>query len=253
MKAIPVLLIGLTSSAHAALVGHYTFDGNLDDSGTSAGEATLGNAGLLATDDPIVGSGYLSLSGSPSPDTTGNDGAVSANSFDWSTSDVRSLAFWAKATAGDIGDTNATMISLGSGTGTGNRFDVRLNGDNLRLELQGGGANTNTVVANGEWNHIAIVVPSATSTLGDVQYYFNGSLVGNFSGSTAIATGTGPLRIGDSYQDIDRDFKGGIDDVRLYDSVLSATDVQALYAIPEPSVFGFLACFGILLLIRRRR
>lgn len=234
------------------MVAHYTFDADGSDSGTSGGSASLGDAASISTTGAAVGAGFLSLSGSPTTDGSGDDGAVSANSFAWATSDIRTVAFWAQATAGDVGDSNATMVSLGSGTGTGNRFDIRLTGNALRLELQGGGSTTSTIVADGTWHHIAVVVPNAATTLGQALLYFDGTEVsGAFSGSTAINTGSGPLRMGDSYQDTSRDFKGGLDDVRLYDEVLDASAIAAL-AVPEPSVM-LLGSLGILGLMRRRR
>ncbi len=168
---------------------------------------------------------------------------------------MRTVAFWMRATTGDKGDSEATMISLGSGNGTGNRFDIRLNGNNLRLELQGGGFTTSSAVADGNWNHVALVVPNSASTLGDVRYYINGSLVGNMTGTTAIATGDGLLRIGDSYQDTIRDYKGGLDHVRLYDEALDATAIQALYSVPEPTsllLIGLSGMCGLLFRFPRR-
>ena len=233
----------------AALIAHYTFD--VDGTAAVGTAATLGSAASISTTSPAVGAGSLALSGAPTPtDTAGNDGAVSGNSFTW-TSDVRTVAFWAKAASGDKGDSNATMISLGSGGGTGNRFDVRLTGDLLRLELQGGGATTATTVADGTWHHLAIVVPNATSTLGDVQYYLDGSLVGTFTGTTGIVTGIGPMRVGDGYQDTGRDFKGNLDDVRLYDEALDATAIAAL--VPEPATMSLLALGGMAMLRRRKK
>lgn len=285
MKSIlrPVLLaltaLAITSPSQAALLAHYQFDGNASDAGTSGGTATLGSAAAITTgamawdgndvNDIVsaVGSGALRLT-TPTTDTTGSDGAVSANDFNWGASglnsDIRSVAFWMRADGTQ--DTNATMLSLGSGNGAGNRFDVRLTGSALRLEIQSGGTTTTAVVGDGNWYHVTLSVSLAASTLADVQYFIhdttatlitNGS--GSMSGANAINTGTGPLRIGDSYQDFSRDFAGLLDDVRLYDTALTETDAANLAGmwaptmIPEPSVaiVSGLGLFGLLL--RRRR
>ena len=96
-----------------------------------------------------------------------------------------------KGTEGDTGDNLATLISLGSGTGGGNRFDIRLDGQNLRLEVQAGGYTTSSDIVDGTWHHIAVVVPNATSIVSDVAYYIDGSYVGNFSNGQQINTALG--------------------------------------------------------------
>ncbi|QDU58702.1 LamG domain-containing protein [Aeoliella mucimassa] len=234
---LPILL--LTSPIQAALVTHYPFDA--DGSATVGADATLGGSASIDNSDYAVGSGSLALSAA-TDDALGEDGAVSGDSFTW-TSDIRTVAFWMKGTAGDHGDSFSTLISLGAGTGAGERFDVRLDGDALRLEVQSGGFTTSSIVADDQWHHIAVVVPIDEATVSDVQYYIDGLYVDNFNHTRAIATAEGPLRIGDSYQDNGRDFKGNIDDVRLYDSALSAQEIADLAAVPEPST--------ICLLVRR--
>ncbi|WP_425399016.1 LamG-like jellyroll fold domain-containing protein [Aeoliella sp.] len=240
----------LAAVSQAALIAHYTFD--TDGTASVGADATLGAAASIDNTDFAVGTGALALSGAPTSDTPGADGAVSGDVFDWSTSDTRTVAFWMKASAGDVGDSGSTMISLGSGTSAGNRFDVRLSGDALRLEVQAGGTTTSNVVADGHWHHIALVVTDP-ATVSNVEYYIDGVSQGTFGGSgTAIATGVGPLRIGDSYQDVSRDFKGLVDDVRLYDTALNSEQIGTL--IPEPNAIALigLAC-GVAGLVRRKK
>lgn len=256
---IPILLcclISLPCSVQAALIAHYTFDE--DGTATVGSNATLGVNASISTTTTAVGAGSLALVPGGTPDTSGDDGAVSGNSFTW-TSDTRSVAFWMQASGTQ--DTNATMISLGSGTGAGNRFDVRLLGGNLRLEVQSGGVTTTVPVGDGSWYHVTIALTDP-ATVASTQYFVHDSSAalvasGSFTGSTtAIATGTGPLRMGDSYQDNTRDFSGFLDDVRLYDNALNVTDAQALAQmwspVPEPSA-ALLGGLGLLALLRRRR
>lgn len=252
-----VFAVAAAVSSQAALIAHYTFD--TDGTATAGADSVLGASASINNTDFVVGGGALSLSGSPAVDTAGNDGAVGGETFTWAT-DTRTVAFFVKAASGDKGDNNATMISLGSGTGGGNRFDIRLNGDNLRLEVQSGGANTTVAVADGTWHHLAIVVPVDGAIVNNVLWYFDGGTLGGgsqgtFSGSTTgIATGDGPLRMGDGYQDLGRDFKGSLDDVHLYDSALSAGEIASLAAIPEPATLGMVAVFGgAILFIRRNK
>jgi hypothetical protein len=249
----------LLMTAEGALIAHYTFDSDGSDLGTSGGTATIdADSAAITSSNFAVGTGALNLTGPTSGnDSTGGDGAVSANTFSWAT-DTRSIAFWMKA--GTQVDPNPTMISLGGGSGNGTRFDVRLTGTALRLEVQGGGVNTSLNVGDGSWYHLTIVVPADGATVASTQYFVHNSSAGlvgsgSFTGSgTAIATGAGPLRIGDSYWDTGRDFIGVLDDVRLYDTALDSTDAAGLAAmfVPEPSS-ALLLSFGALGLLRRRR
>lgn len=245
------VVLATAVGSQAGLLAHYTFD--TDGTASAGADATLGTAASIDPTDFQAGGGSLLLSGAPGTETAGDDGAVGGDTFSWG-SDIRSVAFFVKATAGDKGDANSTMISLGSGTGAGHRFDVRLTGDNLRLEVQAGGTTTATPIADGTWHHLAVVVPSDGATVATTTYYLDGNLIGAFGGSgTALATGDGPLRMGDSYQDPSRDLKGRLDDVRLYDHALSAGEVAALAAIPEPASLALLGLSAVALTLLRRR
>jgi hypothetical protein len=252
-------VVALIDSAQASLIAHYTFD--TDGTATVGTDATLADNATISTTQWAVGGGSLAL-GIPSVDaaTGSSDGAVTGDTFTWAT-DTRSVAFWMKADASQ--DTNPTMISLGSGTGAGNRFDIRMTGGALRLEVQSGGTTTTTTVGDGNWYHVTVSLDDP-ATVATVNYYVHdtsGSLIagGAFGGSgTAIATGDGPLRMGDSYQDAGRDFYGYLDDVRLYDNALTETDAQNLAlmynAVPEPStlMLGGLGIVAAMALLRRR-
>ncbi len=238
VAGLPVALFtAVSASAQTGLIAHYTFD--VDGTATVGTDAVFGASASVVT-DAVVGGGSLYLSGSPPTDTLGDDGAVSGNDFDWSAGDTRTVAFWMKATAGDHGDEYSTMISLGSGAGNGDRFDIRMDGDDLRLEVQGGYAIASYAVADGTWHHVAVVATDP-ATVASCEYYIDGVPQGAFGGSTLdLDTKIGPLRVGDSYHPGGRDYKGHIDDVRLYDTALTDAEIAAL-AQAEPGV-GY--CFG---------
>jgi len=245
-------------SANAALIAHYSFNGSLADSGTGGGTASLGKNGSLSSTVSAVGSGALELRNNVGTDTSGQDGAVSGNTFALGTG-ARTVAFWMKA-EGAL-DASATMIALGDSGAGGGRYDIALPGGNLRLEVQGGGTTTTVALGGGSWFHVTVAT-AAGGTVASSQYYVHntdGTLYasGSFGGSTtAVNTRENLLRMGDSIQDASRDFFGYLDDVRLYDSVLSQSEAQGLAAlwspVPEPSVV-LLGCFGLLGLLRRRR
>jgi hypothetical protein len=242
LTAIGAVMV-LSASVQASLIAYYNFDNAANGGLAAVGtDAALGVNSSISTTMTAAGLGSLALTAG-TPDTAGNDGAVSGNSFTWAT-DTRSLNFWMKADPSQ--DANPTMISLGSGTGAGNRFDIRMTGGDLRLEVQGGGVTTSANVGDGNWYNITIALgdPATVATSQYFVYNTSANLVasGSFTGSsTAIATGDGLLRMGDSYQDTTRDFYGYLDEVRLYDNQLTQSDALGLAQmwspapVPEPT------------------
>lgn len=89
-----------------------------------------------------------------------------------------------------------------------------------------------------QWNHIVYSYDGSTSAQGKI--YLNGILLTNtlFSGNIPLATEDTALQIGDRGLGM---AKSGtqIDDVRIYNRALSATEAQALYAFesnPAPTI-----------------
>lgn len=239
-----IAALALPLPVHASLIAHYTFEDGTDstsDVSATGATANLINTAAMSEHCRFVGTRGLVLSGAFGSTTT-TDGAISSNSFNWGTSDVRTIVFWVKAPTVQP-KSYPTMISLGNTPiSNSTRFDLRLDAGKLRAELQGGGFTTSAVLNDDRWHHVAVVVPLATAQLKDILYYVDGASVPSATGTTAINTATGPLRIGDSYQDISRDFTGIIDEVRLYDEALDLAAIQALRAA-DLAVAPAIRCF----------
>lgn len=125
---------------------------------------------------------------------------------------------------------------------------------------------------DGNWHHLAYTwrVDNAGTVASDVQIYIDGSPVG--TAITEASLESDPVKspilawespgmfIGARNDRIaqggvaNAHFKGWLDDFRVYDDVLSASDIQGLYAlgVPEPSaaILVGLASLGV---VRRRR
>ncbi len=80
-------------------------------------------------------------------------------------------------------------------------------------------------VPDGEWTH---VVATADQTVGQVRYYVNGRPAGGSSALQPFLASTAPLFVG--FQADDGVFySGDVDDLRVWDRVLGAAEVEALF------------------------
>lgn len=255
----------MASSASAALVSHYALE---EGTGTSTAQLVADGApdGSLVGENTIWVPGIapgsstgLSFEAGSRVEIAGNDLWHGLNGF--------SVSAWIQPSshAGEAGLARP-IFWLGTAAGSA-RFTFQLNdyGD-LRAGGRRAGnesfsvVGTNTGLTNGSGDdpiqigqtyHVAATADYST---GLVSIYVNGALVVS---DTIAAWGTGPtasdqnyvMRIGSNHNGGEQ-FLGIIDDVRLYDSVLSASDVAAL-AVPEPSV-ALLGLFGAAGLLRRR-
>lgn len=261
-----VATILVASPASAALVSHYALE---EGSGTTIAQVVADGApnGSLVGDATIWVPGIAPGSSSALNFGSGNRVEIPANDL-WNGLNGFSVSAWIQPSAHAGEGTLARPIFwLGTAVGSA-RFTFQLNdyGD-----LRAGGrrvgnetfsvVGTNTGESNdsaddpiqiGQTYHVAATADYAT---GLVSIYVNGALVVS---DTIGAWGIGPtasdqnfvMRIGSNHNGGEQ-FLGIIDDVRIYDSVLSASDIAAL-AIPEPSV-ALLGLFGAAGLLRRRQ
>lgn len=104
---------------------------------------------------------------------------------------------------------------------------------------------------DGIWCHLAITFSS-----GSQKIYLNGvlSATGSLAGMIQPDSNV-PLTVGGWTGDGGSYFRGAIDDLRIYNTVLSAAEVEAQFAIviPEPTTFAAFAGALALLAIARRR
>jgi len=137
------------------------------------------------------------------------------------------VAAWVKTSAAATG----TMVNWGV-QADGQRVDFRVNVGRLRYEHGGGNVQGNTVMNDGQWHHVALtIIAGATATYPDVTLYLDGR------DDTIPSTDLDPVlniaagedfRIGvrGTASPDDRFFGGLIDEVRLYDRVLSLAEIR---------------------------
>ena len=109
------------------------------------------------------------------------------------------------------------------------------------------------------WFHLAMVVDFNT-----VQFYVDGTPVGQSSGESNMSGSTRPIFIGGSgYYDTgirdnwpEQTFGGAISDYMYYERALSPSEISQIYTIqsvPEPSSLSLLLAGGAVLAAARRR
>ncbi len=138
-----------------------------------------------------------------------------------------SITAWIKTAA------NGEIVGWGNNVGT-ERVEFRVSEYRLRVEHGSGNRQGNTVVSDNQWHHVALTVEeNSTISYPQVILYVDGeddtrtgtdvdafNIVENFD-----------LSIARQYNGANRWFIGLIDEVRVYDRVLSAEEIQAL-AVP---------------------
>ncbi len=216
-----VLVLAMVGSVSADLLAHYEFEGDFTNSGSGSTIGTPTN-GAKIIEDPERGQ-VLSLDGTDDYIYVGNDDA------------------------GDI--TNAITVAAWIKTSSLGKYDsIVTKGYNWRL--LGGGDNTvafqcmntepsesrgigKTKIADGQWHHV-------TGTYDNKAYrvYVDGVLDVNAPATGLIQNfGSNVVCIGAHYKTSDPDarrfFKGLIDDVRIYDELLSAEQIKGLAAAPK--------------------
>lgn len=209
------------------LMGYWKFDAT---SGTVAVDSSgNGNPGTLVG-PPTWTTGYigggLSFNGLNDRVTVGGANMVFGDSsfsgFAWvKSSDT--TAQQARIMGKDFGAHGYIWLDFGGGT-------PYLEAKDSDLQLWTVRASTAIKIADNEWHHVGFVINRA---LGQSAIYIDGVLQGSRSvASTGIfgnTSATNPFDIGSQGNSSYESLNGALDEVRLYDRALSASDVVALY------------------------
>ena len=221
-------------SAGAGPVGHWRFD---DGSGTTAKDSSGNNFDGKLLGDPTwvagkVGSGALSFDGSDGMVEVPEGPALDMDS-------MLSITAWVNLS----GFSTYYFIVCKSPSGTAavnypGNYEFRVESGTGILQLlhqtsQGQELSTyvsTTPLTAGQWRHVAVTLQKG----GRVEFYIDGVSAGGAAQTTNFGIlNNEPVRIGgrkDGYSY----FYGQIDDVRIYDRVLSAEQITGLYHGTDP-------------------
>ena len=142
------------------------------------------------------------------------------------------ISAWIYPTANASTNNLRTIISWGSAAiGQGRFLGVNNSSNNLEFGTYGGNTTSSTALSLNTWYHVA-----ATVTSGSTKLYINGSL--DTAGSNTLNSFTyGKTHVGELYYSQTtsaRHFAGNIDELALFNSVLSADEISQIYNDGDP-------------------
>lgn len=142
------------------------------------------------------------------------------------------ISAWIYLTANSSTNNPRTIISWGSASaGQGRIFHVLNSSNNLGFWSYQSSLNSTTSLSLNTWYHVA-----ATVTTGETKLYINGSL--DTTGSNTLNSFTyGKTHVGELYYSTTtaaRHFAGNIDELALFNSVLTASEILQIYNGGDP-------------------
>jgi hypothetical protein len=253
------MLLGAPIPCGAALVGHWTFEGGslADSTGNFGnlvlqGNATISNGALDVNGAGTTASGWAATGGSGGV-AIGNKTIIS-----WIT--LQSLS--AVAVAGSAMTLDSTTVDQFDGIVFAERDANRwMNGSSNFNRTPAGQFDQPAALESTTGNPIQLAITYQDTGGGTVQItgYRNGALMGTYNSPNFVtwAAGNQEVIFGKRHLSDATNGPGALDalvhEARLYDSVLTQGEIQALQMVPEPGTALLAALPATLLLVRRRR
>lgn len=229
----------ISSSAVAVPNAYYQwgFNGNLNSSTANVltGSFVQTGAGPIPGYSATVKEGSSSAGFTAASTAYNNGGYISLGALNLGS--AFSIALWINTTQPHASYTQKLQVLVSNRLGTAgtddgftmsvNQFNSELR--NISLVMGDGSASysidsASNLLQYGVWMHIVAAIDKTAQT---AKLYVNGTLIGSSSTPAVFSTNT-LLRVGEMANFFH--FTGSIDDMRIFNSVLSAAEVQALYA-----------------------
>ncbi|MFV0265854.1 MAG: LamG-like jellyroll fold domain-containing protein, partial [Draconibacterium sp.] len=204
---------GVSVVAPENLVTYYPLDGDATDASENGHDGTVSGATLTEDRNGTANSAYL---------FDGNDGISIQHSDELNMSEALSFSCWIKPAVLQ----NAMIFGKSNYTSATN-YLLRIQSDgNLQWEYNGFLNTTTRPLEADKWYNIVVTANNPGEYR---QIYVNGQLVAEtISSSGPFGSITNPLTIGYASRGAEY-FKGVIDDLRMYNKVLSPPEIFQLY------------------------
>ena len=216
-------------------VHQYTFDGNANDTGSGS-----------AANGTVTGGTYVSGRIGQASSLSGSSQYVSFPSGFVSTLGNFSVATWVYLNSAsnwsrifDFGTGTSVYMFLSPQNGSTNvvRFALTTAGNSSEQRIDGSAA-----LPTGVWTHVVVTKSGNTGTL-----YVNGAVVGTNANMTLSPSSLGNTNqnwIGRSQFSADPYLNGRVDDFRIYNRALSASEVSSLASSGSGSTSGVVNTYG---------
>lgn len=206
---------------NSSQLAYYPLDGNASDMSGNENHGSVNGVTLAIDRHGVAGKAYRF-------DGT-NDRIVASGPWPDGNSS-RSISAWYKASSH-----YGNLFTFGNGLVSKSRFSILLNfaGNENTIGFSGQGNDMSFSASGlyGAWNHVIVTYDGSVGRI-----YLNASQLSGTFNYNLETNGSMPLVFGsNSLNRNDEFFDGVLDDLRIYNRALSATEVATLYSIEAPS------------------
>jgi hypothetical protein len=208
------------------LIAWYKLNGDANDSSSKGNNGTLINSPSYTTGQDGVASHALYLNG-----TTPSAGVYmdvgNSNNFDFYGKDV-SFSLWINPTVNNLSSYYTALIVKRPLTSSLPSYEIYLASGSGNIGFWNGSLFTSTVSpTTGVWNYITVTLTSG----GSIIIYLNGTSVYSNTGAGITADVSSNLIFGyiSNGSSDQQQYYGKMDDVRIYNRALDASEVTTLY------------------------
>jgi hypothetical protein len=230
----------LSASLVDGLAAYYPFNGNANDESGNNNNGTVNGATLTQDRFGNMNSAYL---------FDGLDDYIMISSS--ASLDIRrsvTLSAWVKADG-----TDGQIIWRGDSQSGKDPYTLNLDGDRIYLSIYGGTGGEQPVISTEQVDSVWHFWTGVFDADAGITYLYKDGQLDNTGTANPLTYDTADMwnMIGAVDAGNWQFFDGVIDDVRVYNRVLSGTEITELYNIPEPATLLLLALGMVVVRIRR--